>query len=133
MKNLIGREYSMFCTDLFQDHHNHCPCRPVLCRNENCNINIPAWQLTEHETMECDYRPVMCEHCNAPETFVGLQVNIFSLSIHVYVPLSPAFRYSCFRMTSFGGEFDSLWRHALSVVVVTMYEIFYLKQHLKQL
>jgi len=58
---------------LIDDHHNHCECRPVLCRNENCNANILSRQLQEHETMECGYRPVVCEHCDGRETFAGLQ------------------------------------------------------------
>lgn len=47
-----------------EDHLSSCSFKLVSCTNENCQVTIQRKELEEHATNSCQWRIVVCDHCN---------------------------------------------------------------------
>ena len=54
------------CIFYQQNHLSACPCKVVYCTNQNCGEILLKKDVVEHVASLCQWRIVLCVHCNEP-------------------------------------------------------------------
>jgi len=57
-----------------EDHLASCSFKLVSCTNEICQVTIQRKELEEHATNSCQWRIVVCDHCNESHPKCLIQV-----------------------------------------------------------
>ena len=50
--------------------------RPTLCENEDCSVMVFRSDLDDHMGKSCQYRSLVCTHCNEEYTYVNQEVQV---------------------------------------------------------
>ena len=59
------------CVENLESHVESCGFSPVMCSNENCDIEINMQDRDHHENEVCEYRKVKCQDCGKTQEVVG--------------------------------------------------------------
>ena len=59
------------CVENLESHVESCGFSPVMCSNENCDMEINKQDKDHHENEVCEYRKVKCQDCGKMQEVAG--------------------------------------------------------------
>ena len=64
-----------------QTHLASCPLRDIHCTNDNCQVTLKRKDLSEHVSVTCQWKILLCEFCSEPHPKCQMEVTVNRLEL----------------------------------------------------